>query len=70
MGESPSDHDLLISIGIKLDQALSRQLDHEVRMRTIEEKLQQASGGWKAVVSIGALAGALGAWLVKFLKMP
>jgi len=56
--------------------------EHSARIDTIEDRLQrleekldrvvaateQAAGGWRALISVGAIAGTIGAAIGKFLS--
>jgi hypothetical protein len=53
----PDDHDLLISINAKLDQALIRTADHETRIRSLEKWIWGAAG-------VAGVAGATGASVI------
>lgn len=44
-GISPySDHDLLIALTVKVDSFISRQDDHEMRLRLVEKDLESEIG--------------------------
>jgi len=64
-----SDHDLLIRLDTKIDQFLSAQADHELRLRTVESDRDKALGSIRTLKGLSALllliatcAGALATW--------
>lgn len=65
---SDTTDERLARIETKLDLILSRQLDHENRLRLLEECAHNAQGGWRILAGIGAAAGILGGIVAKFLK--
>lgn len=71
MPEQMTDHDILISLNVKVDQFIAGQADHESRLRVLETEKEQLQGSIKTlkglITGVGILSAviaAVAAWIV------
>ncbi len=71
MGSIDEISKLLGSIDEKLAQLLEARKDHELRLKTLETMAAQAQGGWKIIILLASISGAVGScvtWALTHLK--